>query len=312
MRIAIIGSGAMGSLYGGLLAEAGHEVTLVDIWEEHVQALEEAGLRLSDGDDERTIDVSATTDRTSVAPPDLAILFVKSTHTGAALDDAAPFLTDDVAVLSLQNGLGNPETIAEHVPERNVIAGTTAHGATLEEPGRVFHAGTGPTTIGRYYADRLNPADDQVDLNALAEAFTDAGLPTTVSGSIRDDIWEKVLVNVGINAPTALARVENGALATTAPGRRLVRSAVSEAATVARHEGRDVRTDIVDYVLTTAERTGENASSMLQDVRAERRTEVDTIHGAVVDRAADHDVAVPINRTLAALVRLAEYGYDAR
>lgn len=304
MRIAIIGSGAMGSLYGGLLAEAGHEVTLVDVWEEHVRALTESGLRLSDDDGHRTIDVSATTDQSSVTPPDLAVLFVKSTHTETALDDATPFLTDDVDVLSLQNGLGNPEAIAEYVPDRNVIAGVTTQGATLEGPGHVFHAGTGPTTIGRYFGD------GRAGLDALAEVFTDAGLPTTVSGSIRDDIWEKVLVNVGINAPTALARVENGALVTTDPGRRLVDDAVSEAATVARREGCDVQTDIVDYVQDVANRTGVNASSMLQDIRAERKTEIDTIHGAVVDRAADYSVDVPVNRTLADLVRLTERGYD--
>lgn len=304
MRIAIIGSGAMGSLYGGLLTEAGHDVTLVDVWEEHVRALTESGLQLSDDNGHRTIDVSATTDQSSVTPPDLAVLFVKSTHTEAALDDAAPFLTDDVDVLSLQNGLGNPEAIAEYVPERNVIAGVTTQGATIEGPGDVFHAGTGPTTIGQYFGD------DRAGLDALAEVFTDAGLPTMVSESIRDDIWEKVLVNVGINAPTALARVENGELATTGPGRRLVADAVSEAAAVARREGCDVRTDIVDYVQDVAEQTGANASSMLQDVRAERKTEIDTIHGAVVDRAADYSIDVPVNRTLADLVRLTEQGYD--
>lgn len=304
MRIAIIGSGAMGSLYGGLLTEAGHDVTLVDVWEEHVRALTESGLRLSDGNGHRIIDVSATTDQSSVTPPDLAVLFVKSTHTESALDDAAPFLTDNVDILSLQNGLGNPEAIAEYVPDRNVIAGVTTQGATLEGPGNVFHAGTGPTTIGRYFGD------DRKGLDALAEVFTDAGLPTTVSESIRDDIWEKVLINVGINAPTALAKVENGTLATTGPGRRLVADAVSEAAAVARHEGCDVRTDIVDYVQDVAKQTGANASSMLQDVRAERKTEIDSIHGAVVDRAADYSIDVPVNRTLADLIRLTEQGYD--
>lgn len=332
MRIAIVGSGAMGSLYGGLLAEAGHDVTLVDVWEEHVRALQERGLRLSDDDGERTIDVSATTDQGSVAPPDLAIVFVKSTHTATALKEAAPLLTDGVTVLSLQNGLGNPETIAEYVPERNVVAGVTTQGSTLEGPGHVFHAGSGPTTIGRYINDRTNDdgtspvapgtddptvatdaiASDVPDLEALAATFSDAGLPTTVSDSIRDDIWEKVLVNVGINAPTALGRVENGTLATTAPGQRLVEAAVSEAAAVARQEGCDVQTDIVDYALEAAEQTGGNASSMLQDVRAERKTEIDTIHGAVVDRAAGHGVDVPVNRTLADLVRLTEHGYEAR
>lgn len=293
----------MGSLFGGLLADSGHDVTLIDVREEHVRALDESGLRLSDGDGERTIDVTATTDHRSVPPPELLVLFVKSVHTDDAMRDAAPLLADDVDVLTVQNGLGNPETISEYVPERNVIAGVTTHGATLEGPGRVFHAGSGPTTIGRYFED------DPSGLDELAETFTAAGLPTAVSDSIGDAIWEKVLVNVGINAPTALARVENGALASSDPGRRLVASAVTEAATVARREGYDVRDDVVDYVLGVAAETGANASSMLQDVRAGRRTEVGTIHAAVADRARDHGVDAPVNSTLADLVRLTEYGY---
>ncbi|MFC6838100.1 ketopantoate reductase family protein [Halomarina ordinaria] len=300
MEIAVIGSGAMGSLYGGTLAEAGHDVTLVDVWEEHVRTIEESGLRLTDDDGERAIPVRATTDPGTVSPPDLALVFVKSTQTDVALDGARPLLDERVDVLSLQNGLGNAEDIAGYVPERNVVAGVTTHGATLEGPGRVFHAGSGPTRIGRYFVDD----DDRVD--AIAGAFTAAGLPTTVSDAIRDDIWEKVLVNVGINAPTALARVENGALARTQEGRRVVEAAVHEAVAVARHEGCTIRDDIVDHVVDVAERTGTNASSMLQDVRAGRETEVERIHGAVVRRAARHDLAVPVNRTLADLVRLAQ------
>lgn len=305
MRIAIVGSGAMGSLYGGMLAEHGHDVTLIDIWEEHVQAINESGLQITDSDSERTIDVTATTDQATVSPPDVAVLFVKSTHTKTALEDAKSVLTEDVDVLSLQNGLGNPETIAEYVPDQNVIAGVTTHGATLEGPGHVFHAGTGPTTIGRYFAE------NGTDVKTLATTLEKAGLPTTLSESIRNDIWEKVLINIGINAPTALARVKNGTL-TTEPGRRVVESAVKEAVAVAEHEGCEIREDIVDHVLKIAKQTGQNKSSMLQDIQAEQRTEIDRIHAAVVDRATEYNIDVPVNRTLANLIQLTEHGYGQR
>jgi 2-dehydropantoate 2-reductase len=306
MDVAILGSGAMGSLLGARLAEAGHAVTLVDAWAEHVRAMTDDGLRLTTAGTDERIEVTATTDPSGVPPPDLLVVFVKSIHTGTALADAGPLLGPDVDVLTLQNGLGNAETIAEFVPRENVIAGVTAHGATLEAPGHVYHAGSGPTTIGRYFA----ATDERV--REVAAALTAAGFQTSVADEIRDAIWGKVLVNVGVNAPTALARVENGLLAATAPGRRIVETAVTEAAAVARAEGRAVDDDVVTEVLEVAEATGTNRSSMLQDVEAERRTEIDRIHGAVVDRADDAGVAVPVNRLLADLVRLAERGYGAK
>lgn len=305
-RIAVLGGGAMGSLFGGLLAASGVDVALVDTGTEHVRTVDEEGLRLRSPEGERTVAVSATTDPAAVGAVDLVVVFVKSPQTRSALAGATALLADDPDVLTLQNGLGNPETIAEFVPEKRVVAGVTAHGATLEGPGRVFHAGEGATTVGRYFTDN----DDRV--RALARTLTEAGIETTVSGAIRDDIWEKVLVNVGINAPTAVARVENGLLATTDSGRRLVEAAVTEAARVARSEGRAVPGDPVSHVLDVAAATAENRSSMLQDVEAGRETEVEHLHGEIVRRARDHGLPAPVNRTLADLVRLGEIDAGVR
>lgn len=301
LRVAVIGSGAMGSLYGGRLAASGVEVTLVDIWTEHIETIREQGLRITSSDDEETIDVAATTNPESIESVELVLLFVKSTATETAMADAAETgLLNDADVLTLQNGLGNPETIAEFVPEKRVIAGVTSHGATMDGPGQIFHAGAGPTSIGRYFAEN----DDHV--KRIARTLQDAGFETIVTDAVRDAIWEKVLVNIGINAPTALARVKNGTLATTAPGRRIVETAVMEAARVAHSEGHDIRQDIVDHVLAVAETTGGNRSSMRQDVEAGRKTEIEKLHGAVVARADRVDINAPVNRTLADLVRLAE------
>lgn len=296
----------MGSLFGGLLAESGVDVALVDIDAEHVRTVDEEGLRLRSPEGERTVAVSATTDPAAVGAVDLVVVFVKSPQTRTALAGATALLADDPDVLTLQNGLGNPETIAEFVPQKRVVAGVTAHGATLEGPGRVFHAGEGATTIARYFTAN----DDRV--RALARTLTEAGIETAVSDAIRDDIWEKVLVNVGINAPTAVARVENGLLATTDPGRRLVEAAVTEAAHVARSEGRDVPEAPVSHVLDVAAATAENRSSMLQDVEAGRATEIEHLHGEIVRRARDHGLPAPVNRTLADLVRLGEIDSGVR
>lgn len=303
MRVAVIGSGAMGSLFGGRLAAAGERVILVDIWQEHVDALNDEGLTIEAADGTSLVtDLKATTDAAAVSDADLVLVFVKSIHTRDAVADAAPFdpMTD---VLTLQNGLGNPEAIAEVVGEDQVIAGVTAHGSTMVGPGHIRHAGEGPTTIGRYFVDN----DDRV--TAIAEALTDAGLETTVTASIVDAIWEKVLVNVGINAATALSRVDNGRLVDTEPGRRLLSSAIREAGAVAEAEGAAVREDIVPYASDIAEHTGSNRSSMRQDVEAGRRTEIGAMNGEIVRRGDDHGLDTPVNRTLTDLVRLTEEGY---
>lgn len=305
MEIVIIGSGAMGSLFGGLLAEDGHDVTLVDIWEEHVKAMNKDGLVISTPDgSERSIDVNAVTDPATVQSVDLVMIFVKSIHTESAVKDATPILGEDVDVLTVQNGLGNAETIAEQVPKDRVIGGVTSQGAFLEGPGQITHAGRGPTSIGRYFAG------NDADVQEIADRFTAAGIETDITDTVQDAVWEKVLVNLGINAATALARVKNGLIAEVTSGRQLAKSAVTEGKTVAEQEGRTVRDDIVDYVLEIAAETAANKSSMRQDLEGSRTTEIEALNGEIVRRAERHGIETPVNRTLTQLVRLAEHGFE--
>lgn len=299
-----MGAGAMGSLFGGLLAADGHEVTLATTREDHVAAIRREGLVIETMDgDERRVDVPAATDPGDLEPPDLVVVFVKSHDTEEAVRDAVPLLGEGTDVLTLQNGLGNAETIADHVPEERVVAGTTAQGAILESPGRVVHTGAGPTTVGRYFREN----DERVA--EVATHLTAAGIDTEVTDAVRDEVWRKVLVNLGINAATALAGVRNGLVTETEPGRSLAEAAVAEGAEVARREGREVGDDVVEYTLEVARATADNRSSMRQDLAAGRRTEIEALNGAVVERAERHGVDVPVNRTLADLVRLAERGF---
>lgn len=299
-HVAVIGAGAMGSLFGGYLADSGVQVTLIDTGQEHVDTINEEGLVIETPEgDRRVVDVRATTAPSTVDVVDLLVVFVKSHDTRAAIADAAP-LVDGTDVLTLQNGLGNPETLAEVVDEPAIIAGVTSHGSTLEGPGHVRHAGRGPTTLGRYFVDN----DREVE--RVADLLTDADIETTVTRDVPEAIWEKVLVNVGINAATALARVRNGALADSEPGRRVLASAIREAAVVADAEGIPVREDIVDHAVDIAERTGENRSSMRQDIDSRRRTEIQALNGEIVRRGHRHDIETPVNEVLTDLVRLAE------
>ncbi|MFB6078076.1 MAG: ketopantoate reductase family protein [Halarchaeum sp.] len=299
MRIGVLGAGAMGSLFAARLAGTDAAVTLLAHESEHVAAVRRDGLALErpDGSRERRA-VPAVTSPADAPALDVVLVLVKSTDTASAADEWREALAD-AAVCTLQNGLGNAETLAERVPRERVLAGTTSHGAVVERPGLVRHAGVGDTVLGRYFA----PTDDTV--RALAAALTDAGVETAVTDDPAGAVWRKALVNVGINAPTALARVENGALADTESGGRVLRRAVVEAARVARAEGVAVG-DPVAAARRVAERTATNRSSMRQDVEARRETEVEALYGAVVSRARDHDLPVPVTATLADLVRLAQ------
>jgi len=299
MRVAVLGPGAVGSLFGGRLALSGVDVTLVGRPGAQVDALRDGfTLTLPDGTMER-VAVDVTTDPDTVGPVDIVLVCVKAYDTRSALADAEPLLAD-AAVCTLQNGLGNAEIIAEFVPDSRVLAGTTSHGATLEAPGHVRHAGVGDTVVGNYFTDT------DTTTTALAHALTDAGIETEVVADAERAVWKKVLVNVGINAATALARVPNGRLADTDSGERVLRRAVEEAAAVADAEGVELTTDPVNAASRVARRTAENVSSMRQDLERGRRTEIESLNGEIVDRGREHDIETPVNETLTDLVRLAE------
>lgn len=301
MRVVVQGPGSLGSLVAGLLAAAGEDVALLGRPDsDHLDRVAAEGLVVEGPDGSQTTTHPATaTDPAVVADADLVVVCVKSYDTEAAAEALSGSLAG-AGVLTLQNGLGNAETLAEYVPETAVLAGTTTHGAVLEGAGVVRHAGAGETTVGRYAGE----TDGFV--REVADTLSAAGLGAAVTDDPQRAVWTKVLVNVGINAATALARVPNGALVEHEAGERLLERAVEEGATVARAEGVDVPDDAVERAREVAQRTASNHSSMRQDLERGSRTEVEALHGALADRAREHGVDAPVNQTLADLVRLAE------
>ena len=300
MRVVVQGAGSLGSLVGGLLAAAGEDVTLLGRPGEHLDRVGAEGLVVEHVDGgETTTHPETASDPAVVADADLVVVCVKSYDTTDAARELAGHL-DGADVLSLQNGLGNAETLAEHVPPEAVLAGTTTHGAVLEEPGVVRHAGEGDTTVGRYFA-----GTDQF-VETVAATLSNAGLAATVTADPERAVWTKVLVNAGINAATALARVPNGALVEAESGERLLASAVAEGERVADAAGVDVPDDVLEQTREVARQTASNHSSMRQDVERGSRTEVEALHGALAERADEHGVDAPVLQTLADLVRLAE------
>lgn len=300
MRIGVLGAGSLGSLFAGRLAAAGTDVVVLGRGNEHFERIEADGIVVTTPDGTELVgEVDATTDPADLVGIDVLLACVKSYDTDNALTVVEDAIPANAEVVTLQNGLGNAEAIAEYVPESRVVAGTTTHGATLDGPGHVRHAGGGETRIGRFFGTN----DDAVD--EIATAFTDAGIETTVISDVRTAIWEKVLVNAGINAATALARIPNGEM-TDGPGASILRDAVQEGMRIADADGRAIDPDIVDHAVEVAEQTATNRSSMLQDLEAGKRTEIDAINGALARRADHLDVEAPVNRTLTNLVRLAE------
>jgi 2-dehydropantoate 2-reductase len=296
MHVAVVGAGAIGSALGADL-DAVTDVTLIGHESPHLERLRTGPLRLFEPDGSTTTrTLSVSTEHGAAADADLVVLAVKSYDTAGAMADLEPHL-DGAAVLTIQNGLGNIETIREYVAPHSVVGGTTTAGATLEEPGTVRLSNRGQTRIGRPWSDSKGSVSD------VANTLRAAGYETEVVEAVQRAIWEKVLVNVGINPVTALGRVRNGALR-SGPGRELMNGAIEEAAAVARGEGYDVDAP-VDRALDVVAATAENRSSMLRDVETGNKTEIEALNGAIVDRAAAHGLDTPINETLLAAVQLA-------
>lgn len=303
MKIAVIGAGAMGSLFGGLLAESGAEVWLFDIRTEQIAAINQNGLNIEKDGHFRRVHIKATTDPDLIEKADLAIVFVKSPQTRPAADIAGKLVGSEGLVLTLQNGMGNADIIAETVARDRIVAGTTSHGATLLAPGRIRHAGTGATIIGMWANKNLDHAD------RVARVMTRAGIETEVVQDVQSVIWNKLLINVGINAVTALTAIKNGQILDLEITRNLSRAAVEEAMSVARAQGIQVDEDTVEHVFQVAKATGANRSSMGQDVDNKRLTEIDAINGAVVRIAEKLGLKVPVNLTLTALVETLQHHF---
>jgi 2-dehydropantoate 2-reductase len=301
MKIAIIGAGAMGSLYGGYLSGVEDEVYLIDIWKEHVDAINDSGLIIEEKERQLRLHPKASTSTGDIGKVDLAIVFVKSFLTGKAMEASTAIMNGDTVVMSLQNGFGNIDQIAEYVRRENIIAGTTSHGASVLSPGRIRHSGSGDTHIGWV----LN--DDEDRINKIAELLRRAGFVTAVEKNVMEILWSKLIVNAGINALTAVLGVRNRELLRMDETKDILRMAVLEAVEVAAASGVNFDGgEMVKKVMGVAFATGDNYSSMLQDIISKRKTEIDTINGAIVREGGKYSIGTTVNSVLTNLIRAKE------
>ncbi len=304
MKIAIIGAGAMGCLFAGALARKGQEVWILDKDPERAARINSQGISCEGVSGSWKAAVKATTDPKQISDPDLVIICVKTYDTKSAAISAKALLGPGGSVLTLQNGIGNIELISEVVGAEKVIGGVTNLGATLLDVAKVRHAGKGETVIGRL------DGSITVDLREIREAFNKAGFDTRISRDIKSFLWSKLVINAGINALTAITRLNNGKLLDYETSRKILKMAVNEAVKVAKRKRIKLSyEDPLTKVEAVCEATAGNVSSMLQDVLKNKRTEIDAINGVIVRYAEELGISVPVNSLLVDLVKTIESSY---
>ncbi len=302
MHFLVVGPGAMGCLFSARLKRAGYDVTLLDYIEERARQINNQGIRVQGLSEEYRIHVP-TVSGTFPTVPDLVLICVKSYKTRDAALAIRHGIGPQTVLVTLQNGLGNVEILQEFFGEERVLGGVTAEGATLLGSGEIRHAGQGDTIIG--------PGGDPDDpAEKLVSAFNQAGFNCNSADHVKNLIWGKLIVNVGINPLTAITRLKNGLLPDLSGTRMIMEEAVKEAVAVARAKGIDLPySDPLARVIEVCRATAGNVASMLQDVLKQRQTEIDAINGAIVREGKEMNIPTPINRTLTALVQAIQDSY---
>lgn len=310
LNIAVFGIGAMGSLFGSRLSRddpGGRpraNVTLVGNWAEQIEMVRRRGLTITYSDGHQTRHTLCITNNLAELPPaDIALILVKSYQTERAAQQAAQVLKPDGLAITLQNGLGNLEKLAEAVGSQRAGLGVTAQGGTMLGPGHLYHAGQGPTHLAKM------PGHPGKRLEELAALLNAAGLETTLVDNADSLVWGKLAINAGINPLTALLEVPNGALSENENWRQVMTAAADEVARVAAAQG--IRLPYDDVALRTVEvskATASNRSSMLQDVSRSAPTEIEAISGAVVNFGKRLGIPTPVNEFLLGMVKAKEAG----
>jgi 2-dehydropantoate 2-reductase len=293
LTVAIMGAGAVGCYFGGMLARAGNDVVLIGR-PAHVQAIQAAGLRLQARSFDEQVRVRASVDVADVQGASLVLFCVKSTDTGSAAQSLRPHLRADALVLSLQNGIDNADRLRLLLPQA-VRAAVVYVAAEMAGPGHVRHHGRGDLLVEE------GPGGD-----GWADEFRAAGVPVVVSADVRQALWVKLILNCAYNALSAIGQVSYGQLLAVDSAVDLMHAAVRECVAVAAAEGVQIPADIEATVMALARSMPDQRSSTAQDLARGRRTEIDHLNGVVVQRGRQHGIETPVNQALQAVVHLLE------
>jgi 2-dehydropantoate 2-reductase len=304
MKIAVIGCGAVGSIFAAHLAKAAEaEVWVYDVWKEHIETTRANGLCIS-GASDFSVRLKATSDPKSLPRCDYGIVATKAIHTRAAIGQAAHAFDADSAVCSVQNGVGNEEIIAEHV--RYVIRGTTFPAGHLIAPGHVGFDIKGDTWIGPFEPTQTPYAK----VEELAGFLTRSGMNTIPLQDARGAQWTKLIFNASTNPVGALTLLHHGAATRFAATGQLSNDLIREGEAVAAKLGITLHGDPRQLVQKGANAQGKHRASMLQDVLAKRQTEVDFMNGAIAECGEKVGVPTPLNRALWQLIKGLEHSWQ--
>ena len=311
MKVAIIGPGALGTLLAATLAIKSNPETPLDLWlldykSERAKHLNEQGLILEKNGQQRSCKINATADPKEIGSADIIILCVKYPDVAAGLQQAAKLAHPESLLITLQNGIGHLELLKVGKSSPAIVLGVTALGANLVSPGHVRYAGSGLTRIG--FLKSASFARSLL-LAKVCNLLNYCGMETAIVDDILDYVWTKLLINVGINALTAIHRCPNGELLKSTDTRNKLTAAVKEGETVARAMGINLPDDPLAMTLDVCKRTAHNLSSMLQDINNKRPTEIDSINGEIVAAGRKLGIQVPVNEELVQGVKDIEKAY---
>jgi 2-dehydropantoate 2-reductase len=293
MKIAVVGTGAMGSVYAGLFAAAGHEVWAIDRWREHVDAMRAKGLRVEGASGDRTVKVHATTDAREAGPCDLVVLATKAMHVAAAASSIGVLLKGETPVLSIQNGLGGPDTAASILGKEKVMVGVVGgFGASMRAPGHAHHNGMELVRLGEF-GGPITPR-----LKKVEEVWRGAGFRVKLFDDIDQLVWEKLLCNCAYSGPCAIAECTIAEVLADEDLSRVSAECATEAFAVAIE--RKIKlgfNDPVAYVREFGSKIPHARPSVLLDLQLRKKSEIDVINGSIPR---------PVNQTLTQLVRAKE------
>ncbi len=302
MKIAVVGCGAMGSVYAGLLASAGHEVWAVDNWREHVDAIRTRGLRVEGASGDRTVPLKATTRAAEAGRCDLVIIATKAMHVAEAAESARPLLGPETLVISIQNGLGGPDTAAKALGRERVLVGVVGgFGASMKAPGHAHHNGWELVRLGEF-SGPVSPR-----LERIAEVWRSGGFRVKCFDDIDQLVWEKLICNVCYSGTCTVLERTIIEVVEDPDAWQIASGCAKEAYAVAR--ARNVRLEIgdpVDYVRAFGMKIPNARPSMLLDHIAGRISEIDAINGAIPPAAEEAGLEAPYNEAISALVRARE------
>ena len=306
MKIAIIGAGAMGSLFGGQIGQV-TDVCLYDVNKEHIEAIQRNGLLMTQGEKKKYVKVRATTNPEEIGLADVAMIFTKYLYTGSAMQDAMPCIGPDTLVLTLQNGIGNVEIIKEFVPENQIAYGLTAQTSDIKGPGHLEM--TTRQSVGTYFWPLNGVVTEK--MKELERIMNQAGLETEITPDVDLKIWRKLMINTSQNTLCALLRVRVGQLMATPSSYEIVKQIVFEVSDVARAKGINIsREEGLKYVESVTESVKEHVPSMAIDVMNKRKTEIACLNEAVVAEGKRLGVATPMLEMVARMIRTLEANYD--